>query len=342
MDDQPELPAATQPENGAVEEIKPVEAPKVPEQPSGGSWWGWNVISTLKAKAEEVVEAAAGDLGELVETTSKNLDDLIVATKKDLGEFVATVETEAVSVVSEAATALSGKEGEGGVGGWLASLADDRKSPAEEPRNLPAGYDRRVLHIQALQANPATFVTEPEDADDYGAWEKGINLDQRTDEIAALVSESSALRAAQANLVPKVISYDDFWKRYFYKVHLYDVQEAQREDLKKKVLEGGEEPLGWDEEDEEDTTTELKPKTDTADQKEAQEEERETESTSQPDTKDQHETIQEPQAVDDTDKTEASAQSETSNTQAEEKTAPHPGLAKVRSKEDGDDWDSWE
>eukprot|EP00124_Ichthyophonus_hoferi_P005419 Ihof_evm2s780 gene=Ihof_evmTU2s780 len=262
--DHEDVPTINWPTNPVVTELeKPIPTSEEAPTPSNdstnsdGGWgnWGWGVISALKEKTDTLVEATTGDLGELMQITHKNLDSLMDATYKDLDVFVNTVEQEAVGVVTGATTAIKGDES--GLNTWLGSFAgkhagSPKPKPSSSPRILTA-YDRRQAYLKSLQSSPTTFCTEPEH--DFESWEETFNLNSKTEEIARLLIDAPELKAAQTNLVPRVISYETFWKRYFYKVYLYDLKETRKEELKMKVILGKEEELSWDDDDEEEENT---------------------------------------------------------------------------------------
>lgn len=117
-------------------------------------------------------------------------------------------------------------------------------------------YSRFEAQLRALQSDPATFTSDPEDSDDFAAWRVGFSVDERSGEIEALCYESDALEGMVEKLVPGTVESEVFWARYFYRVHRLKQQEDARAKLVKRVFaaEEDEEDLSWevDDEDEEE------------------------------------------------------------------------------------------
>eukprot|EP00267_Zea_mays_P054593 XP_020407841.1 BSD domain-containing protein 1-like [Zea mays] len=67
--------------------------------------------------------------------------------------------------------------------------------------------------LRALQADPATFTSDPEDDEDFAAWSKGFILDEKEEEIEALCYDSDALEAMADRLVPDAVPREVFWPR---------------------------------------------------------------------------------------------------------------------------------
>lgn len=114
-------------------------------------------------------------------------------------------------------------------------------------------YSRFEAQLRALQADPATFTSDPEDAEDFAAWSEGFSLDERAEEIEALCYDSDALEAMADRLVPDAVPREMFWARYFYRVHKLKQQEDARAKLVQRVIAQEEdEDLSWEVDDEEE------------------------------------------------------------------------------------------
>jgi hypothetical protein len=60
-------------------------------------------------------------------------------------------------------------------------------------------------------------------------------LDKRQGEISDLMVNKASVRENYKVMVPDVVSHKTFWWRYFFKVHLIELQEARRQVLKKRA-----------------------------------------------------------------------------------------------------------
>ena len=69
-------------------------------------------------------------------------------------------------------------------------------------------------------------------------WETwSCDLDKRQGEISDLMVNNASVREHYKSMVPDQASHRLFWKRYFFKVHLIELQEARRNVLKKRAEE---------------------------------------------------------------------------------------------------------
>merc|ERR1712088_1092428 len=96
--------------------------------------------------------------------------------------------------------------------------------------------------------DPDTFLTEPhpDDADEFTAWKP--ELDKRQGEISELMVSNANIRKNYSTLVPEKVNHNLFWTRYFFKVHLIELQENRRQVLKKRAAEvaSKNEEINWD------------------------------------------------------------------------------------------------
>ena len=70
---------------------------------------------------------------------------------------------------------------------------------------------------------------------DWETW--SCDLDKRQGEISDLMVNNASVREHYKSMVPDQVSHKLFWKRYFFKVHLIELQEARRNVLKKRAEE---------------------------------------------------------------------------------------------------------
>jgi len=154
--------------------------------------------------------------------------------------------------------------------------SDGVESEQSSAAGAQVRYSRFEAQLRALQADPATFTADPEDAEDFAAWSKGFSLDERKDEIEALCYDSDALEAMVDRLVPDTVESEVFWARYFYRVHRLKQQDDARAKLVQRVIAQEEdEDLSWevDDEDEEEEQEKEDAKEPAARQQEATKEE---------------------------------------------------------------------
>ncbi|KAK3127887.1 hypothetical protein QOZ80_7AG0579730 [Eleusine coracana subsp. coracana] len=247
----PETKADTEPAGSAP---SPPDAP-APAPAAAGGWGFGGLLKTLTSQSETVLETYRRDLAEfgtglrretevLREAAARAARDLPSSAHAldGLADIVAQGKDALSQVAAAAAVSSSGPHSDGG-----------ESEPSSAPGRVR--YSRFEAQLRALQADPATFTADPEDADDFAAWSKEFSLDERKEEIEALCYESDALEAMVDRLVPDTVESEVLWARYFYRVHKLKQQEDARARLVKRVIaQEEEEDLSWevDDEDEEE------------------------------------------------------------------------------------------
>lgn len=68
---------------------------------------------------------------------------------------------------------------------------------------------------------------------DWDSW--SCDLERRQGEISDLMQSNPNMRDHYKTAVPELASHKQFWTRYFFKVHLIELQEAKRQAMKKKA-----------------------------------------------------------------------------------------------------------
>ncbi len=98
---------------------------------------------------------------------------------------------------------------------------------------------KRVIHtsrfdaqLHVIHTNPDSFAKDPS-GDEYGAWTHDFDIDKKTEDISTDLAKYPELRSTMEKLVPDVIPYADFWKRYYFLRHGIETAEARRRDLLK-------------------------------------------------------------------------------------------------------------
>jgi len=114
----------------------------------------------------------------------------------------------------------------------------------------PVILNRLQAQLYALGSDPETFTTDPHEDDkaEYEAWK--CDLEKREGEISDLMVTSPNIRKNYSSLVPEKVTHKNFWTRYFFKVHLIELQENRRQVLKKRAAEvsasKNDEEINWD------------------------------------------------------------------------------------------------
>lgn len=112
----------------------------------------------------------------------------------------------------------------------------------------PLILNRLQAQLYALATDPETFLkdAEPEDSETFQDW--NCQLDKRQGEISDLMVNNPHIRKNYSALVPDQVNHNAFWTRYFFKVHLIEIQESKRQALKKRAAEAAQadEEINWD------------------------------------------------------------------------------------------------
>jgi len=112
---------------------------------------------------------------------------------------------------------------------------------------------KRVIHttrfdaqLHVIHSSLDSFTKDPV-SDEYDAWTKTFNVESKTDDISKDLENFGELRASMEKLVPDTVTYEHFWKRYYFLRHSIETAEARRRDLLKGAAASTEEEVGWDE-----------------------------------------------------------------------------------------------
>ncbi len=112
----------------------------------------------------------------------------------------------------------------------------------------PVMMNRLQAQLYALATDPETFTSDPDPADQEEFKKWTCDLDKRQGEISDLMVNNVNIRRNYSSLVPEKTTHKDFWTRYFFKVHLIELQEKKRQELKKRAAEIQEDnaEINWD------------------------------------------------------------------------------------------------
>jgi len=244
------------------------------EAASGSSWWGMDYSSMLNKAVSSVsiaTTAAALNAAELAKQKSSEVYGLV---SKDLED----VSTQATSMVRSSSMTLKktlekmdeksdelADQAYGSVkssvtsawryaAGYATQMFTEEDLEAEAllvqgQQQEPVILNRLQAQLYALATDPDTFLTEPhpDDAEEFTAWKP--ELDKRQGEISELMVSNANIRKNYSTLVPEKVNHNLFWTRYFFKVHLIELQENKRQILKKRAAEvssANDEEINWD------------------------------------------------------------------------------------------------
>jgi hypothetical protein len=242
-------PASPPPEQEPEPEPEPAGSAS---SSSGGGWGFGGLLKTLTSQSETVLEAYRRDLAEFgtgLRRETEVLREAAARAARDLPSSAHALDGLA-DIVAQGKEALSQAAAAAGGGPQASDGGDSDPSSAS---GTHVRYSRFEAQLRALQADPATFTSDPEDAEDFAAWSKGFILDEREEEIEALCYDSDALEAMADRLVPDAVPREVFWPRYFYRVHKLKQQEDARAKLVQRVIAQEEdEDLSWEVDDDEE------------------------------------------------------------------------------------------
>eukprot|EP00761_Pharyngomonas_kirbyi_P003032 gb/GECH01003036.1/.p1 GENE.gb/GECH01003036.1/~~gb/GECH01003036.1/.p1 ORF type:complete len:359 (+),score=149.51 gb/GECH01003036.1/:1-1077(+) len=146
----------------------------------------------------------------IFETLRQKSEGVYELYKNDLSEFAQTITEDVKSGVS-----LIAEEG---------NLT---------PTQISLTRNQRLLN--ELRSSPETY-TEPitdDEKEQYLKWEKEhFNLDEKTDEISQLLENNPEMEVLHREKIGENLSYEQFWKRYFFREHRLKEKEEQRQHLK--------------------------------------------------------------------------------------------------------------
>lgn len=93
------------------------------------------------------------------------------------------------------------------------------------------------------------FKTDPT-VPEYESYSKTFSAEAKTENVAKDLESYPELRTTMETLVPDVVSYAEFWKRYYFLRAQLDAEEQKRKDLLKGATD--EEEVGWGEDSDEE------------------------------------------------------------------------------------------
>ncbi|KAL3090736.1 hypothetical protein niasHT_022064 [Heterodera trifolii] len=130
------------------------------------------------------------------------------------------------------------------------TIGDEAKCTEEIRIGGETGGGRKTLLDQCtllqMQNDRRTFLQKPQrGAEFFDRWLSDFKISEYNGEINLLLGENSRLREIYAELVPSRVDNFTFWHRYFFKVHVKEMEkQAQDEQLKLTVDKKGISPAG--------------------------------------------------------------------------------------------------
>ncbi|KAJ6241309.1 synapse-associated protein [Anaeramoeba flamelloides] len=106
---------------------------------------------------------------------------------------------------------------------------ENKEKEEDDQQKVVEEFDKIVLQ---LQSNKDTYTKDPEDQENFIIWKQNEQIKSRDHEIGLLLSNNKIVDGMFGKLVPDTVSYEDFWKRYFFQLEL-----LRREEKRKKLLE---------------------------------------------------------------------------------------------------------
>ncbi|XP_061191177.1 BSD domain-containing protein 1-like [Saccostrea echinata] len=210
-----------------------------------GGWWGYGWLQAAKEKSKAALEMVQKDLAEYTCTMSADTSKAVANTSDKLKD---TLKTENTSAAKDRLKS--------GVTSFLEGLSkalviepEDKEEPVKKPVSSEAVYDRAKARLHAIQIDPETYCSEPSGSPEkFQEWQKSFDLEKHKGDVSELLVSKVELRAFYTKLVPAEISHADFWKRYFYKVHQLEQDEARKLALMKRAerAQKKEDSISWE------------------------------------------------------------------------------------------------
>ncbi|KAL5701618.1 hypothetical protein ACHQM5_026936 [Ranunculus cassubicifolius] len=256
--DEPQLTNPQQPL--LTNEINPKNPNFTPSSSSTNTWSFGGLIKTIASKSEVVIQNYQKGLEEFSSELKKETA-VIRQAVKDLPaslEVGASVAQEKLESVGQVIDDLGNTVSEIITHGKDFVLNDNEQESSDFDNqgygnnNSTRGYSRFDLLIRGVQTDLNTYCEELEDLDEFENWKEGFVLEEKDVEIDDLFNENGEMEGVYRKLVPKTISDEMFWSRYFYKVYKMKQVEEARANLVRRAISGEDEDLSWDVDDDEE------------------------------------------------------------------------------------------
>ncbi|GLJ11125.1 hypothetical protein SUGI_0143830 [Cryptomeria japonica] len=246
------------------------------EETSGGIWNFGGLVKVLTSKSEEVIEAYRRDLDEFRTGLKKETEAIREVASRAVKDLPNSLEAGA-SVAQESLESVGQVIDEFGSTVWrgttdilaegkdlISKLDEDKENSSNDQVESSSSssvysnvgvqkYSRFEAQIRAMQLDSNTYCREPEDAEDFEAWKAGFRLEEKAEEVEVLCRENVFMEEVKFRLVPKIVDYETFWTRYFYRLHkLKQAEEARADLVKRAIISPDDEDLSWEVDDDDD------------------------------------------------------------------------------------------
>lgn len=212
---------------------------------SASSWWGsWPTwLQSAKEKSTNALEFM----------------------KRDLSEFKQVVQTDAVAAVSSTAAMLKEKSVDTAeafsdrarqsfttVLGTITDVFAPQRQIEEgelmvvkNSELVPMDWWQTQLYM--IRKDPKTYCHEPEGPPEmYESWLESFDISDYQDEMTTIMITYPSVQDFYDKLVPTSVSHLEFWRRYFYRVHLLRKAEAKRAELIQQAELISIDDIDWD------------------------------------------------------------------------------------------------
>eukprot|EP00879_Flechtneria_rotunda_P021318 GHRR01022468.1.p1 GENE.GHRR01022468.1~~GHRR01022468.1.p1 ORF type:complete len:628 (+),score=193.17 GHRR01022468.1:312-2195(+) len=192
----------------------------------------------------EASHAGRGDtLGAVGSTLAEFGKQLITGTKEVLNTVTDMVEGELATAAKEVPQLASGS-----------SISTNSRATARlaSRQRMAAKYSRFDAEVAAMQRDSATYCEEPEDQQDYTTWRStSFSMTAAQQEIHRVLAGNAFMAELHSRIVPLIVEKEDFWARYFYRLHKLHQKKQQRQQLaaRAKQLDEQEDLGGWDDDE---------------------------------------------------------------------------------------------
>ncbi|KAF3907896.1 hypothetical protein ABW21_db0201766 [Orbilia brochopaga] len=102
-----------------------------------------------------------------------------------------------------------------------------------EDSKRPIHTTRLDAQLHLLHSNLDNFKSDPRSPTYMSEWATVFSADQKTDQIARDLEQYPELRSSMEKLVPGDVTYEEFWKRYYFLRSELDAEEQKRKELLK-------------------------------------------------------------------------------------------------------------
>lgn len=75
-----------------------------------------------------------------------------------------------------------------------------------------------------MQRDSSTYCDEPEDCSEFQKWKAEFSVEAKEQDIHKLIDENAFMAELQARIVPRLVPYETFWMRYYYRYKMSSIQ----------------------------------------------------------------------------------------------------------------------